>query len=231
MGRHSLARAREKKKKPKQKINQNMSLSFKVTLIQEHEQETRRFVLNEDTANSFVNIQQKLTSIFPALDQREPWVSWLDDDGDEVMIANDEELKLALAALLGPVIKLRVRQGGKKKDGEQCQAGELHPGIVCDGCDGPVLGPFYKCLACADYDLCKSCEGRGLHSQHKMVRLPQPCKRDLKLARLLTYNERDTRGLVRCPLMRGGHGVPGVFAEFLATRPWAKGCQVNSSAT
>merc|ERR1719150_98186 len=31
--------------------------------------------------------------------------------------------------------------------------------------------------------------------------------------------------------MRGGHGVPGVFAEFLATRPWAKGCQVNSSAT
>merc|ERR1712184_148932 len=25
--------------------------------------------------------------------------------------------------------------------------------------------------------------------------------------------------------------MPGVFAEFLATRPWAKGCQVNSSAT
>merc|ERR1711971_668487 len=226
MGRHSLARAREKKKKPKQKINQNMSLSFKVTLIQEHEQETRRFVLNEDTANSFVNIQQKLTSIFPALDQREPWVSWLDDDGDEVMIANDEELKLALAALLGPVIKLRVRQGGKKKDGEQCQAGELHPGIVCDGCDGPVLGPFYKCLACADYDLCKSCEGRGLHSQHKMVRLPQPCKRD-------------TRGLVRCPLMwapssacnNQAMGMPGMFAELLATRPWAKGCQMKSPAT
>merc|ERR1712172_200743 len=229
MGRHSLARAREKKKKPKQKINQNMSLSFKVTLIQEHEQETRRFVLNEDTANSFVNIQQKLTSIFPALDQREPWVSWLDDDGDEVMIANDEELKLALAAMPGPVIKLRVRLGGKrKKEGEQCQvgAGELHPGIVCDGCDGPVLGPFYKCLACADYDLCKSCEGRGLHSQHKMVRLPQPCKRD-------------TRGLVRCPLMwapssacnNQAMGMPGMFAELLATRPWAKGCQMKSPAT
>merc|ERR1712172_172268 len=226
MGRHSLARAREKKKKPKQKINQNMSLSFKVTLIQEHEQETRRFVLNEDTANSFVNIQQKLTSTFPALDQREPWVSWLDDERDEVMIANDEELKLALAALLGPVIKLRVRQGGKKKDGEQCQAGELHPGIVCDGCDGPVLGPRYKCLFCPDYDLCKSCEGRGLHSQHKMVRLPQPCKRD-------------TRGLVRCPLMRAPSsacknqvmGMPGMFAELLATRTWAKDCQMKSPAT
>ena len=204
-----------------------MSLSFKVTLIQEDEQETRRFVLDEKKATSFSNLQQKITSIFPALDQTEPLVSWMDDDGDEVRIANGEELKLSLAAMPGPVVKLRVRLGGKKKESEQ-EAGELHPGIVCDGCDGPVLGPRYKCLACADYDLCKSCEGRGLHSQHKMVRLPKPCKRD-------------TRGLVRCPLMRApssacnnqsiGNGVPGVFAELLATRPWAKGCQMKSPAT
>merc|ERR1712032_1247384 len=209
--------------------NQNrkskMSLSFKVTLIQEDERETRRFVLNEDTATSFRNLQQKITSVFPTLDQREPVVSWLDDDGDEVRMANDEELKLALAAMPGPVVKLRVRLGGKKKESEH-EAGELHPGIVCDGCDGPVLGPRYKCLACADYDLCKNCEGRGIHSQHKMVRLPQPCKRD-------------TRGLVRCPLMRAptsacnnqAMGLPSVFAELLATRPWAKGCQMKSPAT
>merc|ERR1712018_690017 len=181
-----------------------MSLSFKVTLIQEKEEETRRFVLNEDTASRFSDLEQKITSIFPALDQREPVVSWLDEEGDEVRMANDEETKLALAAMTGPVFKLRVRMGGKK-DGEQ-QAGEGHPGIVCDGCDGPVLGPRYKCLVCADYDLCKNCEGRGLHSQHKMVRLPQPCKRD-------------TRGLVRCPLMMASSsacnnqamGMPGVF--------------------
>jgi len=175
--------------------------SFKVTLIQGDELETRRFVLDE--ATRFNNLQQKIASIFPALDQREPVLSWLDDEGDEVTIANDEELKLALAAMTGPVYKLRVRLGGKKR-GDEHQAGaggELHPGVVCDGCDGPVLGPRYKCLACPDYDLCKICEGRGLHSQHKMVRLPQPCKRDTKLA------------------------------KFLATRPWIKGCQVNSSAT
>merc|ERR1712018_632272 len=208
--------------------NQNtefkMSLSFKVTLIQGNEQETRRFVLNKDTASRFSDIEQKITSIFPAIGQRKPVVSWLDDEGDEVRMANDEEMKLALAAMTGPVFKLRLRLGGKK-EGEQ-QAGELHPGIVCDGCDGPVLEPRYKCLVCADYDLCKSCEGRGLHSQHKMVRLPQPCKRD-------------TRGLVRCPLMKASSsacnnqdmGMPGVFAELLATRPWAKGCQMKPSAT
>merc|ERR1712110_275227 len=239
MGRHSLAGARERERErsrnqnSKSKMPSVLPTPFKVTLIQGDELETRRFVLDEATRCN--NLQQKIASIFPALDQREPVLSWLDDEGDEVTIANDEEMKLALAAMTGPVHKLRVRLGGKKR-GDEHQAGagageELHPGVVCDGCEGPVLGPRYKCLACPDYDLCKICEGRGLHSQHKMVRLPQPCKRDLKLSRLLTYNERDTRGLVRCPLMRGGHGVPGVFAEFLATRPWAKGCQVNSSAT
>merc|ERR1712198_30361 len=139
-------------------------------------------------------------------------------------MVNDEELKLALAAMSGAVVKLKVRLGGKK-EGEQ-KAGVVHPGIVCDGCDGPVLGPRYKCLACPDYDLCKSCEARGLHPQHKMVRLPQPCKRD-------------TQGLVRCPLMRASSsarnnqamGMPGVFAEILATRPWAKGCHMKSPAT
>merc|ERR1712226_831325 len=208
----------------KQNTKLKMSLSFKVTLIQGNEQETRRFVLNEDTASRFSDLKTKITSIFPALDQRKPVVSWLDKEGDEVRIANDEEMKLALAAMTGPVFKLRVRLGGKK-EGEQ-QAGELHPGIVCDGCDGPVLGPRYKCLVCADYDLCKDCEGRGLHSQHKMVRLPQPCKRD-------------TRGLVRCPLMKASSsacsnqamGMPGVFAELLTTRPWAKDCQMKPPAT
>ena len=76
-----------------------MSISFKVTLIQEDEQETRRFVLNGETASIFSDLEQKITSIFPDLDQREPVVSWMDDEGDEVRMVNDEELKLALAAM------------------------------------------------------------------------------------------------------------------------------------
>ena len=92
-----------------------MSLSFKVTLIKEDEQETRRFVLNEDTASRFSDLQQKIISIFPALDEREPVVSWLDDEGDEVRMANNEELKLALATMPGPVLRVRRRRAVMRK--------------------------------------------------------------------------------------------------------------------
>lgn len=44
-----------------------------------------------------------------------------------------------------------------------------HPGIVCDGCDGKVIGRRYKCTVCPDYDLCQSCEAKGIHAEHNFV--------------------------------------------------------------
>eukprot|EP00929_Paragymnodinium_shiwhaense_P079284 TRINITY_DN4126_c0_g1_i1.p1 TRINITY_DN4126_c0_g1~~TRINITY_DN4126_c0_g1_i1.p1 ORF type:complete len:683 (-),score=249.76 TRINITY_DN4126_c0_g1_i1:131-2179(-) len=34
----------------------------------------------------------------------------------------------------------------------------VHQGVTCDGCDAsPVRGPRFKCVVCADYDLCADC--------------------------------------------------------------------------
>jgi len=38
---------------------------------------------------------------------------------------------------------------------------QVHPGVICDACEGPVVGPRYKCLKCPDYDLCGKCEAKG----------------------------------------------------------------------
>lgn len=62
-----------------------------------------------------------------------------------------------------------------------------HFNIVCDGCDAPVCGFRYKCLQCADFDLCQTCEAKSLHNGHLMVRIPDApmCGLPRKLDRVL----------------------------------------------
>ena len=54
------------------------------------------------------------------------------------------------------------------------QQEEIHPGVVCDGCDSPIQGPRFKCLVCPNYDLCRTCEGKGLHMQHDKMKIASP---------------------------------------------------------
>jgi len=104
------------KEEPTSKSRNTMSVSFKVTLSKEEEQETRRFLVGQDVASSLVYLKQKIATLFPALRRSEPVLSWVDEDGDEVVVASDEELEVALAALPGPVYKFRVRLMDTKKD-------------------------------------------------------------------------------------------------------------------
>lgn len=50
----------------------------------------------------------------------------------------------------------------------------VHPNVICDGCEGPVVGARFKCTVCPDYDLCSTCEGKGLHKEHNMVMFQSP---------------------------------------------------------
>merc|ERR1712018_906926 len=225
------------KEEPTSKSRNTMSVSFKVTLSKGEDQETRRFLVGQDVASSLVYLKQKIATLFPALRRSEPVLSWVDEDGDEVVVASDEELEVALAALPGPVYKFRVRMMETKKDGnasgKACpRSAQVHPGVTCDGCEGPVHGPRYKCLTCPDYDLCGSCEARGLHVQHKMIRLAAPCKGG-------------SGGAPRCHLARANMqrgsfpafspnsmlGNPNVhmLAGLLGGKPWVTGCQARTA--
>ena len=82
----------------------------------------------------------------------------------------------------------RSSQGGGEvpscdSEGQQQQSGDsqgqgqgsFHPGVTCDGCNGPVYGTRFKCLVCQDYDLCSYCEGKGVHMDHNMISIANPC--------------------------------------------------------
>nr|VZI01901.1 unnamed protein product [Spirometra erinaceieuropaei] len=43
---------------------------------------------------------------------------------------------------------------------------KLHEGFICDGCEGEIYDIRYKCLACADFDLCFHCFTEGKHLKH-----------------------------------------------------------------
>merc|ERR1711944_127702 len=219
------------------KSRNTMSVSSKVTLSKGEDQETRRFLACHYVASSLVYLKQKIATLFPALRRSEPVLSWVDEDGDEVVVTSDEELEVALAALPGPVYKFRARMMETKKDGnasgKACpRSAQVHPGVTCDGCEGPVHGPRYKCLTCPDYDLCGSCEARGLHVKHKMIRLAAPCKR---------VSGGPPRGhLARANMQRGPFpafspnsmlGNPNVhmLAGLLGGKPWVTGCQSRTA--
>ena len=122
--------------------------------------------MDREVSTSLAFLHHKVSTIFPTLKGRETILSWEDREGDEVSIGTDEELVTALTEMEGPVYKLKVRVGLRRK--------EIHPGVVCDGCNGCVVGLRYKCLHCTDYDLCSLCQDKGLHSHHTKVRIPAP---------------------------------------------------------
>jgi len=147
-----------------------MSVSFKLTFIGEDgERETRRVLVENDACKNLASLKEKLVNVFPNLKtQKNFTLYWSDDENDNITITSDDDLVVAMTAMKGPVYKLFIKTGNKKLGGVQSL---LHPGVLCDGCDGGVVGYRYKCLTCPDYDLCAVCEMEGKHSNHVMIRI------------------------------------------------------------
>ena len=70
--------------------------------------------------------------------------------------------------------KEEARGGEEEGAGEPRLQAELHPRVICDGCQGRVVGSRFKCAVCPDFDLCAHCEVRGEHPLHPLIRLRCP---------------------------------------------------------
>jgi next-to-BRCA1 protein 1 len=52
---------------------------------------------------------------------------------------------------------------------------DVHYGVVCDGCQSDIRGIRYKCSVCNDYDLCQTCESKGIHDpSHILMKIAKP---------------------------------------------------------
>merc|ERR1712013_541526 len=103
------------------------SVSFKVVLKDENE--WRRFVVDKEVSTSFSSLQETLSLVFPLLKQKMFTISGMDEDGDMVTIASDEELIIALTEMSGPVYKLIINiKSEKKSEDISSKESQIHPG-------------------------------------------------------------------------------------------------------
>lgn len=86
------------------------------------------------------------------------------------------------------VLSLTEKKECKREHRSQCSQepprNMVHPNVICDGCEGPVVGTRFKCSVCPDYDLCSTCEGKGIHKDHNMVMFQSPLLNPFEVSKI-----------------------------------------------
>lgn len=156
-------------------MSSNQQLSFKVFHIErKRTQEIRKFSVDADVAGNFEYVLGKIRQVFPNLSEKDLELYWKDEEDDYLTISSDEELVQAIreTEVGSDNLKLYVKvlEKQEKSYGEQD-----HPGVTCDGCNIGIKGIRYKCTQCYDFDLCNTCELKGLHpAEHEMISIKTP---------------------------------------------------------
>lgn len=158
--------------------------------------EIRRFVLAHRVSGLYDQLIEKIQSAYGSLlaNRDEIKTYWQDDENDLVCFSTDSELQYALdlqtalrmsnpsnnssSSSVFKIYITRKFQAQPQASAEQKATNEepIHPGVVCDGCNGPIRGTRYNCTTCPDYDLCSKCKNKGVHAEHEFVVLTKPSR-------------------------------------------------------
>uniref|UniRef100_A0A8C0QLJ3 Sequestosome 1 n=1 Tax=Canis lupus familiaris TaxID=9615 RepID=A0A8C0QLJ3_CANLF len=120
----------------------------------------------------------RVAALFPVLRPGGFQTHYRDEDGDLVAFSSDEELTMAMSYVKDDIFRIYIKEKKEcRRDhrppcAQEAPRGLVHPNVICDGCNGPVVGTRYKCSVCPDYDLCAACEGKGLHREHSKLVFP-----------------------------------------------------------
>ncbi|KKA29854.1 hypothetical protein TD95_000433 [Thielaviopsis punctulata] len=90
-----------------------------------------------------------------------------DNEDDETYMPNPTRAGYNIVGLL-----FRVSEDNSRRNAY------VHRGCQCNYCSVvPIRGIRYRCINCADFDLCESCEGQGLHNKNHVflkIKVPVP---------------------------------------------------------
>ncbi|XP_074148459.1 sequestosome-1 isoform X2 [Sminthopsis crassicaudata] len=158
-------------------------LTVKAYLMGKEEaaREIRRFILElPDGPGGCDLLLQRVAQVFPALRPGGFQAYYRDEDRDLIAFSSDEELCMGMCYVKEGLFRIYIKEKKECKrehrpsSAQEAPSTVVHPNVICDGCNGPVVGNRFKCTICPDYDLCSSCESKGLHKEHNMVIFQNP---------------------------------------------------------
>ncbi|CAF1180363.1 unnamed protein product [Didymodactylos carnosus] len=137
--------------------------------------EIRRFTIDIASGRDIYHeLEEKIAQLNSDYAVGQFSLQYIDEDKDRITFSSNDELRSAINVNNGSLIKIFVKLKQQQRKGDE---NVHHVGVICDGCQGQVRGIRYKCVECPNYDLCETCMGKGLHSEHNMLKLIKPWSR------------------------------------------------------
>ena len=163
--------------------------------------EIRRFNIEKDlNGDLYDNLLEKIMLYFKNVFSKKQEVKtmYLDDEDELIGFSSESELQYAIDMSMAlkmsnlhynsaaiNVFKVYVAKTIKDDDTSSSSSSSsedekkeksVHYGVTCDGCQGHVVGTRFKCMICPDYDLCSTCESKGVHkeTEHKFTKIAFP---------------------------------------------------------
>ncbi|XP_036404682.1 sequestosome-1 [Megalops cyprinoides] len=176
-----------------------MSMTVKAYLLgkEDVQKEIRRFAVDQDVSTSFEYLNRKVADVFQSLRNATYQMYYKDEDGDMIAFSSDDELMMGLSCVKDDTFRIFIKEKKEHKRDFHPQGFQgpphfpfppppgaphmpppphpmVHPNVTCDGCEGAVAGTRFKCTVCPDYDLCSSCQAKGLHKEHPLMPIWHP---------------------------------------------------------
>ncbi|XP_026317339.1 uncharacterized protein LOC113228289 [Hyposmocoma kahamanoa] len=132
--------------------------------LEEREEEEETVAVSEANRNHEITLEtipivNNNYEVIPSNDNIE--ITIMDVEHDNDMMYDDESMDLN-----------SNRVAEKEEKATRCDP--FHEGYLCNVCEESIQGYRYTCVQCRDFDLCSSCEAKGSHFSHYVLRIPEP---------------------------------------------------------
>lgn len=154
--------------------------------------ETDVLLGNEEDANKFVTSEESRKPHVLLIYDKLADTANATSDLAEVSKDSDDSKDVVIPAaqwkdLIGSIQKLEISIQKKESEDERPHFNNAaHPNVICDGCypteqvdAKEIHGARFKCLTCHNFDLCSSCEQKGLETivhkkNHNSIKINTP---------------------------------------------------------